>query len=167
MLEQLYLPITNAFLKVVSAAAIFIIALIIGKFAGLIVTNLLYELRLDEILETIGVKIFISKTIGMMFSLAIYVIGFILALNHLGITEIIIIVLAIFFAIIILLGVMLGVADMILNFFVGLSLRKKYLSKRMLNMYTVKGKIIDVGYTKIKVMTKEKDILVVPFSALD
>ena len=167
MLEQLYLPVTNAFLNVVSAAAIFIISLIIGKFAGLIVTSLLYELRLDEILETIGIKIFISKTLGMLISLGIYVTGFILALNQLGITKIIIVLLAVFFAIIIFLGVMLGFADMVRNLFAGLYLRKKYLSKRTVNMKTVKGKIIGVGYTRIKVITKEKDVLIVPFSALD
>lgn len=167
MLEQFYLPITNLFLRVVSAIAIFIIALIIGKFAGLIAASLLYELKIDEILETIGIKFFFSKTAGMIVSLAIYVAGFIFALNALGITKIVIFVLAAFFLVLLVIGLFLGIADTTRNFFIGLALRKKYLSKRSVNLETVKGSIIEVGYTRIKVRTKEKDILVVPFSALD
>lgn len=167
MLEQFYLPVTNVFLNIVSAVAIFLIALIIGKFAGLIVANLLYELKIEKILETIGVKFFISKTVGVIVSLAIYVFGFILALNQLGITKVVIIVLAVFFAILFFIAFLLGITDIIRNFFLGITLRKKYLAKRSISSSIVKGKIIDVGYTRIKVITNEKDILMVPYSALD
>ena len=167
MLEQFYMPVTNVFLKIVSAFVIFVIGLIIGKFAGFIVSNLLHELKIEELLETMGMKLFISKTAGMIVSIAIYIGGLILALNQLGIAEIFVIVIAALIAIIIILAVLLGAADMIRNFFAGAGLRKKYLSKKTINLPAVKGKIIEVGLTKIKVETKDKDILVVPFIALD
>ncbi len=167
MLEQFYTPVVDTFFSIISALAIFLIALIVGKFAGLIVTNLIYELKIEEILETVGFKFFISKVAGMAVSLAIYITGIVIALNQLGITRIVVIVLAVFFAVIIALAIFLGVADIIRNFFLGLFLRKRYLGKRMVNIEPVKGKVVEVGFTRIKVLTKEKDLLVVPFSALD
>ena len=167
MLEQFYLPVTSVFIKIVSAFLIFIIGLIVGKFAGLIVASLLQELKIDEILETIGVKFFISKIAGTAVSIIVYIAGLILALNQLGIAEVVAIAIGALFAVIIILAVLLGAADMIRNFFAGLALRKKYLLKKSISLPTVNGKIVEVGYTKIKVLTKEKDVLVVPFMALD
>lgn len=167
MLEQFYLPVTNVFLNIVSAIVIFVIALIIGKFAGMIVTSLFYELKIEEILETIGIKWFLSKTAGIIASLIIYVGGFIIAMNQLGIATYVIIIIAGFFLIIAALTLFLGATDTIRNLIAGMSRRKKYLSKKSINLPELKGKVVKVGYTSIKVRTKEKDIVVVPFIGLD
>jgi len=167
MLEQFYRPVTNVFLKIVSAAMIFLIALIVGRFAGIIAANLVQELRIEEILETIGVKIFISKTIGTLVSLAIYTAGILIALNQIGIATIFAVIIAAFFAIMLIIGIAFGAADAARNLFAGIRLRKKYLAKKTLELPSARGKIIKVSFTSIKILTKEKDILVVPFIALD
>ncbi len=167
MLENFYLPVTDVFLKIISAFIIFIIALIIGKFAGMIVTGLLYELKVEEILETIGVKLFVAKSVGVIVSLAIYVAGFVIALQSLGIATYVIIVIAAFFAIIAALALFLGAADTIRNFIAGFGLRKKYLRQKSIDLPEIRGRILKVGYTEIKVRTKENDVVVVPFTGLD
>jgi len=167
MLEQFYLPVTNVFIKIVSAFAIFLIGLIIGKFAGMLVTSLLYELKIEEILEKIGVKLFISRTAGAMVSIAIYMGGLVVALNQLGIAQIFVIMVAVFFAVIAALAFILGLTDIIRNFIAGISLRKKFLSRKTIELPEVKGRIVEVCRTKIKIRTKEKDIVVVPYIVLD
>jgi len=167
MLEQFYIPLTNIFFKIISAFVIFLIALIVGRFAGIIVANLLQELRIEVLLETIGIRFFISKTAGTIVSLAIYVAGLLMALNQIGIARIFAIVISSLFAVLIVLAIIFGIADVIRNFFAGLRLRKKYLAKKTIELPIVKGKIIQVNLTNIKVITKENDVLVVPFIALD
>ena len=152
-------------LKIIMAFIIFLLGLIIGKFAGMIITKLLYELQIDQILETIGIKFFFSSAAGKLVSFVIYIIGIIVALNQLGLTKIVTIVLVVFFSIILIAVVLLGTLDIIKNLFLGLYLRKKFLGKRTIKTKILSGKILDVGYTKIKVQTKDEEVLVVPFSA--
>jgi len=167
MLEQFYLPVTNAAIKVISAVLIFLISLIIGRFAGLIAANLIQELRIEELLETIGVKFFFARSFGTLVSLAIYIAGLLIALNQFGVATIFTIIISAFFALIIILGILLGAASLFRNLMAGMRLRKKYLSKKSIFLPEVQGKIIKVGYANIRVMTKEKDVLVVPFIALN
>ena len=133
----------------------------------MIVTSIFYELKIEEILETIGIKLFISKTAGIIASLIIYVGGFIIAMNQLGIATYVVIIIAAFFLIIVALTLLLGAADTIRNLIAGLSIRKKYISKKNIDLPELKGKVVKVGYTGIKVQTKEKDVVVVPFIGLD
>ncbi|MBW3023204.1 hypothetical protein KY308_03805 [Candidatus Woesearchaeota archaeon] len=161
-----FLDVVGDFLlKIIIAFVIFLIGLIIGKFAGMIITKLLYELQIDQILETIGIKFFLSSAVGTVVSLVIYIIGLILALDQLGLTKIFTILLVVFFSALMIIAVLLGITSTVKNLFIGFYIRKKFLDKKALNSKIVSGKIVDVGYTRIKVMTKEKDVLVVPFSA--
>jgi hypothetical protein len=151
-------------LKIIIAFIIFLLGLIIGKFAGIIITKLLYELKIDQILETIGVKFFFSSAAGSLISFLIYVAGLIFALNQLGLAAIVTIVLGAFFSVIILVALFLGATNAARNFFIGIYMRKKFFGKKTIDA-PVKGKILHMGYTGLKVITGEKDVLVIPFSA--
>jgi len=164
-MAQLLSTIDAFFLKMMIGFVIFLLGLIIGKFAGMIITKLLYELQIDQILETIGIKFFFSSFFGKAVSVIIYIAGIILALNQLSLTKLVTGFLIAFFSLILLAAVLLGITDALQNFVLGVYLRNKFLGKKQIKTKLASGKILEVGYTKIKILTKDKDILIVPFSA--
>src|SRR3989344_5826690 len=153
-------------LKIVIAFIIFLLGLAIGKFAGIIITKLLYELQIDQILETIGVKFFFSSAAGRLVSFLIYLGGIVLALNQLRLTKIATITLGAFFAIILAIALFFGVTSAIKDLFAGLYVKKRLLGKKTIKSGAVDGKILSIGLTGIKVLTREKDVLFMPFSSL-
>ena len=162
-----FLPAAQGILlKIVTAFIIFLIGLIIGKFAGMLVKKLLYELQIDQILETIGVKFFFSDAAGRVVSFLFYIAGIALALRQLGLEKIATIILIVFFSIILLVSLLLDATDMVRNFLLGIYMRKRFFRKKEISSEAVKGRILKVKYTGLKIMTREKDVLFVPYSAL-
>lgn len=140
--------------------------LVVGRFVQMIVTKLFNELSLDYLLEKAGMEIAASKTIGIVVAFVFYFLGVVYALKQLGLEKIAFIAASIVGAVAILLVIALGLTDTAKNFMLGLYLKKKYLGRKELRTGSIRGKIINVGMTKLKVMTKEKDILIVPYSEL-
>jgi len=158
--------ISAAAYNVLLAAVTILIFLIVGRFVQMIVVRLLQELNLDYLLEKIGVEFSGSKLIGTVAAFIFYLWGVIVALNQLGLERIAFFIAAAAGAVLILLSLVLGFTDTIKNFTIGLYLRKRYLGKKELKIGSMKCRIIDVGRTKIKVMTSRKEALVIPYEAL-
>lgn len=158
MLEVLY--------KILLVFTTLIIFAIVGKFLGASTTRLINALGIDELAESIGLKFMVSRISGTIVSIAFYLFGFYSALNLLGATRLVALAVAFFIVTILAFAIVLGMRDLIVNFFTGIYKRKKYLKKRHLRIGNVSGKIVSVGMTKVKIETKEGELLVAPFSGL-
>ncbi|MEM4336689.1 MAG: hypothetical protein QXG86_01670 [Candidatus Woesearchaeota archaeon] len=159
--------ISGVMLKLIISFIIFILGVTIGRIAGAIVAKLIYELGIDSILETIGIKFFFSASVGKFVSFVFYVGGIILALKQLGLATFLTILLVIFFVVVIVLSLFFGLTTTVKNIVAGFSLRKKFLNKKTINKMHIKGKIIKVKRTGIKVLTKDNDTIFIPFSAFN
>lgn len=148
------------------AAVTILIFLIVGRFLQMIIVRLLQELNLDYLLEKIGFEFSGSKLIGTVAAFVLYFWGVLIALNQLGLERIAFFIAAAAAAVLILLSLVLGFTDTVKNFTIGLYLRKMYLGKKELKIGSMKCRIIDVGRTKIKVMTSRNEALVIPYEAL-
>ena len=158
MLEPLY--------KILIVFVTLLIFAIIGKFLGTFTRRLINALGIDELAESIGIKFMLSRVSGAIVSVIFYLLGFYFALNQIGATRLVAIISAFIVVAVLAMAIVLGINDFIVNLFAGIYKRKKYLKKRHLRIGNVSGKIIGVGMTKIKMETKEGELLVVPFSGL-
>lgn len=158
--------VTNFVYRALIAFITLLIFLIVGKFLGVLVARTLYEIGVDELTESIGIKFFFSKAAGTLVSFVFYIWGTIVALSQLGLTTIITAILFIIIALLVFFSTLLGTKDLVLNFFAGIGLRKGYLKQDYLSVGKTRGKIISVGRTRLKIRTQENEVLMVPFMAL-
>lgn len=152
--------------RILIAVLTLLVFLIVGKFVEMLAVRIFQELQLDYMLEKIGVEFSGSKAIAKVIAFIFYFWGVIVALKQLGLEKIAVVIASIFVGILLALSLVLGFADAVHNFMLGLYLRKKYIKRKELAVGNVKGKIISVGRTKLKIMTKEKDVLAVPYNTL-
>jgi len=103
---------------------------------------------------------------GNLVKYLIYLITAVIALNQIGITGIVIYIL-IGLGILTAVGIVLfDVKDYMRNLVIGIfsKKRKKFRLNQEVRINCVKGRIIDLGITEIKIKTKKEDILVIPSS---
>lgn len=151
-------------LNIILAFAYFIISLIIGKFLGKLVTSILIEAGLQQILEKVGIEFRLSDVAGKLWSYIIYIAGVWLALEKLGLTKIIAIILIIFGLFLTIVALTFGIQDFIKNVFIGMLIRKKYAKKTRVNVKGIKGVVIKNTLTTVRVYSRG-DILVIPYTA--
>ena len=152
--------------SILVAVLTLLVFLIVGKFVEMLAVRVLQELQLDYIFEKIGIEFSGSKVIAKIIAFVFYFWGAIVALKQLGLERIAIVIASVFAGILLALSLALGFTDAVHNLMLGIYLRKKYLKRKDLAVGNVKGKIINVGWTKLKIMTKEKDVLAVPYNTL-
>lgn len=106
-------PLIN---DIIIAIAIFLLGLIIGRIVGKFVQRLLKDFKVDgTVQKTTGLKTSLERVLGSVISYAIYFIFFIIALNYVGITSIILNVLSIAVIVILAISLILTIKDSVPN----------------------------------------------------
>ena len=153
---------------IVSILIIFL-GLIFGRFLGNLTKKILSELEADRLIKKhISLELKAENVLGNLVKYASYIVAIIIALNQLGITGIVLIA-VLFLAVIIAAGILLfDIRDFSHNLIVGLFSKKRKLLKidQEISISNVKGKIVDISITEIKVKTKNEDIIIIPSSLL-
>lgn len=153
---------------IVSILIIFL-GLIFGRFLGNLTKKILSELEADRLIKKhISLELKAENVLGNLVKYASYIIAIIIALNQLGITGIVLIIVLFLVAIIALGIILFDLRDFSHNFMVGLFSKKRKLLKKdqEISISSVKGKIVEISITEIKVKTKNEDIITIPSSLL-
>lgn len=153
---------------IVSILIIFL-GLIFGRFLGNLTKRILSELEADRLIKKhVSLELKAENVLGNLVKYVSYIIAVVIALNQLGITGIVLIS-VLFLAAIIAAGILLfDIRDFSHNLIAGLFSKKRKLLKidQEISISNVKGKIIDISITEIKVKTKNEDIITIPSSLL-
>ena len=153
---------------IVSILIIFL-GLIFGRFLGNLTKRILSELEADRLIKKHSpLELKAENVLGNLVKYASYIIAIIIALNQLGITGIVLIA-VLFLAAIIAAGILLfDIRDFSHNLIVGLFSKKRKMLQvdQEISTSSVKGRIIDISITEIKVKTKDEDIITIPSSLL-
>ncbi|MBI3033489.1 mechanosensitive ion channel [Candidatus Woesearchaeota archaeon] len=161
--------IKPVFTKIITAVVVLLIGLIIGKIIGNVLQKVLYELELNKLIKKItGLRIRFEEFIGTLVTYGIFFISIIFALDILELTTIIVQTLGMLILFIILISVVLSVKDFIPNLISGLIIAKKKLIQEndLIELGSVKGKVLQVELLETKVMTPNDDILYIPNSMI-
>ena len=153
---------------IVSILIIFL-GLIFGRFLGNLTKRILSELEADRLIKKHSpLELKAENVLGNLVKYASYIIAIIIALNQLGITGIVLIA-VLFLAAIIAAGILLfDIRDFSHNLIVGLFSKKRKMLQvgQEISTSSVKGRIIDISITEIKVKTKNEVIITIPSSLL-
>lgn len=154
--------------KVVIALVIAIIGFIIGKVLGRLVHGILHEIELNKMFEKAGFKINFEEMTGNFVSYFVYFISILMALNQIGVTTIVLNILAGGIIILIIVSLILAFKDYIPNMVAGMFIRQK----RLINVgdrikaEDIEGRVVNISLVETQVETKEKDVIYVPNSLL-
>ena len=158
----------NPFLtSILIAIVIFLGGLILGRILGKLIEKFLKDFKIDSnIKKKTNIKLSIGKLLSVFIQASIYIIFAVLALNHIGITSLLLNI--IFIAIIIVLSIsfLLALKDSLPNMIAGLTLRKKSNLKlnTKININNIEGTIIELNLFEVKIEKTNKDILHIPNS---
>ncbi|MBC8500549.1 MAG: mechanosensitive ion channel [Nanoarchaeota archaeon] len=154
-------------IKIVTAIIILLIGFIIGRIVGRIILKLLKEIEFDKtIRKATGYQASFSALLSKSSSYFIYFLAILMALESLGLTPFVLNMISVVILLIVGISVILAIKDFIPNFIAGYSVRKKGLYKQgdRIKVGKVEGKITKISLLDTHVVTKKKDMIVIPNS---
>jgi small-conductance mechanosensitive channel len=154
--------------NVIAAVVILLIGFIIGKLAGRFIQKALHEAELDKILKKAGAKVTFEKALSQITEYFIYFITIIFALNQLGITTVVLYIIALAAMVILVISAFLGLKDFIPNFIAGLVIYRRDLIKegKKVSINGVSGKVHKLSLLDTIIKTPKGDIIHIPNSVV-
>ena len=148
----------------VIAVIILLIGFIVGRILGKLVQGILHELELDTLLSKIRMRAGLEEFLGTLVSYLVYAVAVVMALNQVGITQMVMNVVAGIAIIMIIVSLLLTVKDYAPNLVAGIRLRqKRALSPGdWIGAKGLEGKVLHAGLLETRIETKQKDIIYIP-----
>ncbi|MBW2991087.1 mechanosensitive ion channel family protein [Candidatus Woesearchaeota archaeon] len=153
--------------RIVIAVLILLIGLILGKLLGNLIRRALNEVQLDKHLRTrTGFKFSFEKLLSNFASYIIYFIAVVMSLNSLGLTTTILYMIAAAVIIVIIASFILAVKDFFPNLMAGILIKTKKVFKEgdVVQIKEVRGRIISLGFLETRLMTSQKEEVIIPNS---
>ncbi|MGM5480411.1 MAG: mechanosensitive ion channel domain-containing protein [Nanobdellota archaeon] len=169
VVEPLLIQSSDLISSLTVAFIIFVLGLILGSVLGRIVERLFQELNIGPVIsKKTGVSISFEKLVKHIVSYGIYIVFFILALNRIGITAIILDIIAILILAFIALSFFFLLKDSVPNILAyrKLSSRKDISVGNHISIQNIEGEIIDLNLFEIQVKTSSGDVIHIPNSLL-
>jgi len=151
--------------KITSAIAIFLIGMIIGRILGRILTLVLIEYEAERFLKKIG-GASAAFFFGALISYIVYFITILITLNQFGIRNITAISVSSIIVIVIFVSAILGTRDLIQNVLAYFAQKINLKKGDIVQFSNKKGVILKRDFVKVKLKTKEGDIMILPNSGL-
>lgn len=155
------LDFSGIMLKIVSGIVLMLIGFIIGKIFGRIVTLFFVEYDAATIFRKIG-GVKVAFFLGGLASYIIYFFTVYVVLNQFGLRNITASVFAFFFILVILGSVVLGTRDFFENLLSHFTQKAHFKKGDTIIFSGIKGKVVQSDLIKIKVVSKEGDVFILP-----
>ncbi len=149
--------------KIVIFFLILFIGFLVGKIIGRLVRKILRDIKTDAFVNrTLGWKLSLERTISSLVAGLVYLVSFILALNAVGLTTLVLEIILGVFVLAIVLSFLIALKDIIPNAAAGLTIRQKVKEGVKVKMDDAEGKVKEVNLLETIVQTKNGDTIVVP-----
>lgn len=161
--------ISDGIIKLIGAILIILIGILISKFISKLFKKLITKLKLNQILKsTLNLDIPLEEFIATILKYVLYLVFLILALQHLGLATFILNAILIAILALLVIFIILTLKDLIPNITAGFLIHHRKLINKGENIIVkdIKGKIIDITLTELKLESKNKDIIIIPNSVL-
>lgn len=165
LLDFLY----NESVEIVIILLILLLGFIIGKVIGKLLQVILHELNFNAILNKgVGARIPAESIISGLVSYIIYFITFIIVLQRIGITDVVLRVIIIIVVIVVILFLVSGFRDILSNLIARFIVQRKFILRvnNKIKIKNLEGKIIRIEMLDIVIETKNKDLIYIPYSLL-
>ncbi len=154
--------------NIIIALVILLIGLIVGKVLGRLALKLLSEIEVNKIFKlATGMSVKLDKLISSIISYFFYVVFAMWALEKLGLSSVILNILAGGIIILVVVAVVLGIKDFFPNVIAGLFIHaKKIVSEgEVVEIDSVKGTVVHVGLVETELKSVSGDRVLVPNAA--
>lgn len=161
--------VSDGIIKLIGSILILLIGILFSKLISKLFKKLVAKAKLDYVLKnTLKLDIPLEDFMATILKYLLYIVFLILSLQHLGLTTFILNIILIGILSILIIFVMLTLKDLIPNITAGILLHHRKLVNKgeEITIKDIKGKVIDVTLTEIKLETKNKDIIIIPNSIL-
>jgi small-conductance mechanosensitive channel len=142
---------------------ILFIGFLVGKILGRLVKRLLKDVKADGFVKkTLGWRIPLEKGLASLIAGLVYLISFIIALNAVGLTTIVLEVILAIFVLALVLSFLLALKDIIPNAAAGVTLKSKLKEGTYLKLDDAEGAVDEVNLLETVILTKGGDKIVIP-----
>ncbi len=164
--EEVIQWLGSIFTKIVIAVVILLIGFIVGKVLGRLIHKGLRELEIDKALKRSGVKFGIEDFISRVVEYFIYFLTVISALNQIGLTTVVLYMIAAIVLIILAASFILGIKDFIPNFISGMVIYRRDFIKNgsTIRVNGMEGEIVVLTLLETRIKTKKGDVICLPNS---
>jgi len=165
-IKGLVMPLLN---NAVIAVFTFFIGLIFGRILGKLVHRILHAFDVDKTLvKAMGAKVSVENFAEIVVSYFVYVIFLMFALNHIGLTQWVLYVIAGIAALVALIAAFLALKDLVPNAVAGYFIMRRSFPKvgDTLKVDDVTGKVSQMTLLETRVKTKKGDVISFPNSQL-
>jgi len=169
MLEYIRSLLSENIAKLIAAILIGLIGAILARLLSKLVYKILHNLDMNRILKKqLRIKIPIEETVSSLIKYVIYFATVVLAINQLGITMLSLYIILIAFLVFILVLIILSIKDFIPNIIAGFYIKQKNLisERERVKIDNLEGIVKEVTLTETKIITKQKDLILIPNSIL-
>lgn len=154
----------GVYVNLVAAAIIVLIGFILGKLLSKLTYKILRELELRSALKESGVRTPLERSVSTAVAYLVYLIAIIMALRQLKLATVILYVIIMGVLIIFIVSFLLSLKDFVPNLKAGFSLYKHRALRRgeVITVQGITGTVTRISLTKIRLETKEGDIVYIP-----
>lgn len=156
----------NYFQKILVGIVIILLGFGLGILAQKLLYKILQEIELNKIMNKVGMTYNLERAVSSIASYVIYLVVIVIFLNYLGITSIVLYLVIGAVLMLLILTFLVGLKDVIPNFFAWLVLQKREVIKvgQVIDVKEIYGVVEKVGYLETEIKTDKGDILYVPNS---
>lgn len=161
--------IREGFSRIILAAIVLLIGLVLGRVVGLIIANSLKKLQVNNILsEAFGIKYNVERIISNLASILIWVYTILLSLSFLGLSRIVSTIIGIIILVILVLSILLALRDLFPNLVMGLEIQRKELLKEgdRISVDKESAKVLEIGLLEVILEKAEGERIIIPNSIL-
>ena len=155
--------------EIVLRIIVFIIIILLGLVVSRVVSNIIKksikELELARIFKKADINHNPNKFLPALSRYVIYLLTILIALDAVGITRIVLIIIGVVLVFFILFYVIVSIKDLIPNWYAGFKVKKKYKVGDVLKYKKIKGKVIYMNLVELQVQTS-KEIVYIPYKLL-
>ncbi|MBS3163602.1 mechanosensitive ion channel [Candidatus Woesearchaeota archaeon] len=161
--------VSDGIIRIIGAILILLIGVVISKFISKLVKKVLHKSHFNEVTKRIlNLDVPLEEFVSTIIKYIFYLVSVVFALQHIGLTTFIFNVILVAIFGLLVLFIILSLKDLIPNIAAGFLLHhRKFINKgENITVKDIKGKIIDITLTEIKLETKNKDVVIIPNSVL-
>lgn len=160
--ERVILPLWSILLHIVVAIVIGTVGIFLGRAFGRVARGIIERLDLSKELNRAGIKFHPEIFAENIVKYIIYVAAFIIALNYLGITPIILNIIFVGLITIIILAMFLSLKDFIPNIISGIYIisTSKIKKGEYIKVHGVSGRVHDISLTETTIVSKGNKIII-------
>jgi len=166
--ETILVALKAAANKVVIAAIILLVGVVLARLLERLVRYGLYQIRLDKALLSRGFSLPLEALIGNVVKYGLYFVTFVVALNEVHITSQVVSIIAFAVIVVVVVSIALGIKDFLPNIWAGFWLHRRrfFQAGDVIEVNGVEGTVVSVDVLETQVRTRNGDIMFLPSSLL-